>query len=276
MKNNDIEKTNIEKSKIFPQLVFPLEKHKNKIIEFIRNKINESNASGAIIGLSGGIDSTLVAHLTVEALGKDSVIGIHLPDSNLVRNEDKLDAEKQAKSLGIEFKTIDISEILNSFMDVIPDGNQSDNRTKGNLKARIRMAILYFYANSFNKIVIGTGNKTEILLGYYTKYGDGGVDILPIGNLYKTEVRALSRYLGISEEIISKAPSAGLWEGQTDEEELGLSYELIDQMLIAYENNENLTIIQKNKEISDVKFNNILSRIPLNLHKRKTPPNPIA
>lgn len=276
MKNNDIEKTNIEKSKIFPQLVFPSEKHKNKIIEFIRNKINESNASGAIIGLSGGIDSTLVAHLTVEALGKDSVIGIHLPDSNLVRNEDKLDAEKQAKSLGIEFKTIDISEILNSFMDVIPDGNQSDNRTKGNLKARIRMAILYFYANSFNKIVIGTGNKTEILLGYYTKYGDGGVDILPIGNLYKTEVRALSRYLGISEEIISKAPSAGLWEGQTDEEELGLSYELIDQMLIAYENNENLTIIQKNKEISDVKFNNILSRIPLNLHKRKTPPNPIA
>ncbi|NKQ39720.1 MAG: NAD+ synthase [Methanosarcinales archaeon] len=276
MKNNDIEKTNIEKSKIFPQLVFPLEKHKNKIIEFIRNKINESNASGAIIGLSGGIDSTLVAHLTVEALGKDSVIGIHLPDSNLVRNEDKLDAEKQAKSLGIEFKTIDISEILNSFMDVIPDGNQSDNRTKGNLKARIRMAILYFYANSFNKMVIGTGNRTEILLGYYTKYGDGGVDILPIGNLYKTEVRALSRYLGISEEIISKAPSAGLWEGQTDEEELGLSYELIDQMLIAYENNENLTIIQKNKEISDVKFNNILSRIPLNLHKRKTPPNPIA
>lgn len=276
MKNNDIEKTNIEKSKIFPQLVFPSEKHKNKIIEFIRNKINESNASGAIIGLSGGIDSTLVAHLTVEALGKDSVIGIHLPDSNLVRNEDKLDAEKQAKSLGIEFKTIDISEILNSFMDVIPDGNQSDNRTKGNLKARIRMAILYFYANSFNKMVIGTGNRTEILLGYYTKYGDGGVDILPIGNLYKTEVRALSRYLGISEEIISKAPSAGLWEGQTDEEELGLSYELIDQMLIAYENNENLTIIQKNKEISDVKFNNILSRIPLNLHKRKTPPNPIA
>jgi NAD+ synthase len=276
MKNNDIEKTNIEKSKIFPQLVFPLEKHKNKIIEFIRNKINESNASGAIIGLSGGIDSTLVAHLTVEALGKDSVIGIHLPDSNLVRNKDKLDAEKQAKSLGIEFKTIDISEILNSFMDVIPDGNQSDNRTKGNLKARIRMAILYFYANSFNKMVIGTGNRTEILLGYYTKYGDGGVDILPIGNLYKTEVRALSRYLGISEEIISKAPSAGLWEGQTDEEELGLSYELIDQMLIAYENNENLTIIQKNKEISDVKFNNILSRIPLNLHKRKTPPNPIA
>lgn len=276
MKNNDIEKTNIEKSKIFPQLVFPSEKHKNKIIEFIRNKINESNASGAIIGLSGGIDSTLVAHLTVEALGKDSVIGIHLPDSNLVRNKDKLDAEKQAKSLGIEFKTIDISEILNSFMDVIPDGNQSDNRTKGNLKARIRMAILYFYANSFNKMVIGTGNRTEILLGYYTKYGDGGVDILPIGNLYKTEVRALSRYLGISEEIISKAPSAGLWEGQTDEEELGLSYELIDQMLIAYENNENLTIIQKNKEISDVKFNNILSRIPLNLHKRKTPPNPIA
>ena len=176
----------------------------------------------AIIGISGGIDSALVAALCSRVFGKQQVLGVlmpyyeeHLEDSRLV-----------VDFLEIESKHVNIKNIVDGF-----DFLKPSKSTKGNIMARIRMTILYAFANQLNGFVIGTGNKTEIETGYFTKYGDGGVDIEPIGDLYKTEVYELARFLELPEQIINKKPSAGLYKGQTDECELGLSYEKLDSVL---------------------------------------------
>jgi NAD+ synthase len=246
----------------------------NKIIDFIQKEIKKACVSGAVIGISGGIDSALVATLSVQALGKDKVIGIHMPESGLTPAQDSKDAKTLADWLGIEIRTIDISGIISAFMAVIPESEATDLLTKGNLKARVRMALLYFHANQMNRMVIGTGNKTEILLGYYTKYGDGGVDIEPIGGLYKTEVWELSRSLEIPESIVMKNPSAGLWAGQTDEAELGISYVKVDKVLKMLEEKKEPELILKTLEISMEQLNSVVKRMERNEHKRKVAPVP--
>ena len=159
-------------------------------------------------------------------------------------------------------------------MDAVLESESADRLSKGNLKARVRMSLLYFHANQMNRMVMGTGNKTEILLGYYTKYGDGGVDIEPIGGLYKTEVWELSHRLGIPESLITKKPSAGLWPGQTDEDELGISYTKVDRMLIMHEQNESPETILNILGVSIEQLNSVIKRIGRNEHKRKAPPIP--
>lgn len=226
------------------------EKNRREIIEkiviFIRSKIKESGANGAIIGLSGGIDSTLTAYLTTGAIGPNNVLGILLPEKNVTSKQDIGDTIEITKILGIDHKLIDISNIIQSFLSTIPDFDKINLIANGNIKARIRMCILYYYANITNRIVIGTGNKTELLLGYFTKYGDGGVDIEPIGDLYKTQVRGLSRYLNISSRIIDKVPTAGLWPEQTDEGELGITYETIDKILyMLVDEKQDMSIVKK-------------------------------
>ena len=220
-------------------------KAKDTIVDFIRTRVDESGVDGTVVGISGGIDSALVVFLAVEALGKDHVLGIHLPELNVTPAEDVLDATEVANELGIELKVINIGELMESFMNVIPDSVQADSHVNGNLKARMRMSILYYYANLRGSIVMGTGNKTEILIGYFTKYGDGGVDIEPIGDLYKTDVREMARMLGVPEGILTKPPSAGLWEGQTDENDLGMSYDMIDRILQMLLAGEDKVIVQQ-------------------------------
>lgn len=249
-----------------------LELVQNEIINFIRKETRKASVGGAVIGISGGIDSALTAALTVKALGKDKVLGIHMPEFGLTPATDSEDAKILADWLGIEFRTIDISEIISAFIDAVPESESADRLTKGNLKARIRMSLLYFHANQLNRMVMGTGNKTEILLGYFTKYGDGGVDLEPIGGLYKTEVWELSRKLGVPESLISKKPSAGLWAGQTDEAELGISYVKVDQMLKMLERNEAPETILNTLEISLAQLNSIMQRIERSGHKRKAAP----
>lgn len=249
-----------------------LEKAKETIVDFIRVKTQEAGINGAVIGLSGGIDSSLVAYLTVEALGHENVLGIHLPELNVTSAEDVLDATEVADRLNIEFKTIDISEVISAFMYSMPESDDASPLTNGNLKARIRMSILYYYANLSNRMVIGTGNKTEIMLGYYTKYGDGGVDIEPIGDLYKTEVMELSRMMGIPEGIITKSPSAGLWIGQTDEEELGISYVVVDKLLRMLLDGKDPEYAQDVLGISGDQMDSIIHRISANVHKSQAPP----
>jgi NAD+ synthase len=251
-----------------------LEIAQNKIIDFIRKETSKACVNGAVIGISGGIDSALVAALSVQALGKDKVLGIHMPESGLTPVQDSKDAKTLAYWLGIEFKTMEISGIISAFMAAVPKSEAADQLSKGNLKARIRMTLLYFHANQMNRMVMGTGNKTEILLGYYTKYGDGGVDLEPIGGLYKTEVWELSRKLGIPDSLITKKPSAGLWVGQTDEAELGISYVKVDEMLRMLEQNKEPELILKTLEVSADKLNSVIKRIERNEHKRKTPPVP--
>ena len=185
-----------------------------------------------MLGVSGGIDSTVVAYLAVNALGKDKLHGIIMP---YVRNQNMDDGLELSQKLGIPHEVIEIKDLVDAYGKIDFFNNKV---AKGNLMARIRMCLLYGKANKDNLMVLGTSNKTEIMLGYFTKYGDGGVDILPIGGLLKNEVRSLAKELKIPTQITNKTPSAGLWEGQTDEGEMGFSYEELDKAIISIESGD--------------------------------------
>lgn len=204
-----------------------------EIVSFIREKVKEANANGVVVGLSGGVDSSTVAFLSVKALGPEKVLGLIMP-TDITPKEDIDDAENVAKSLKIKYEIINFSSILKAFKEVLKECehfSEGNIVAFGNIHARVRMILLYYHANALNRLVAGTGNKSELLVGYFTKYGDGGVDILPIGDLYKTQVRQLAKFLGVPEKIILKTPSAGLWKGQTDEGEIGVTYDLLDKIL---------------------------------------------
>ncbi|MDA0524556.1 NAD+ synthase [Methanococcoides alaskense] len=246
-------------------------KAKDIIIDFIGKKLEGTGIEGAVVGISGGIDSALVAYLSVEALGAENVLGIHMPEASTPESEIE-DAKKVAEALGIDLKVVDITSVLEGYRSAMPDIEDTSAYVDGNLKARIRMSMLYYYANMLGRVVMGTGNKSEILLGYFTKYGDGGVDMEPIGDLYKTEVWKMSKILGVQESILEKAPSAGLWEGQTDEEDLGVSYETIDKVLQPILAGEGRERVHLKLGVPMEDINSILLRVRSNLHKRATPP----
>lgn len=249
-----------------------IEKTNQDIVNFIKSKVSEAKTDGIIVGLSGGIDSTLVAHLACEALGNDKVFGIIMP-STTTPTEDKIHGIEIAQKLGIDYKEIAIDSILNEFLSMTQ--LEENKLAIGNLKARIRMSIIYYYANAKNYLVCGTGNKSELLIGYFTKYGDGACDIEPIGDLYKTEVYKLSRHLDVPEEILEKPPRAGLWNNQTDEDELGMSYDLIDQILYLFtEKNMKNTEIAEKLEIPASDVDMIITKIIRSTHKSKVPESP--
>lgn len=194
---------------------------------FVKNKLKESGQNGYILGLSGGIDSSLSASIAVKAVGQDKVIGLIMPYSNSSDSSEK-DALKLADFLGIKTKKVDISPMINRYYENIEKIN---NVQAGNKMARERMSILFDKAFENNLLVLGTSNRTEICLGYGTWYGDVACSVNPIGMLYKTQIKALSKYYEIPESILQKKPSADLWPGQTDEEELGLEYDKVDRLL---------------------------------------------
>ena len=249
-----------------------VEKTKNDIVEFVQNKVSEANADGLVIGLSGGIDSTVAVFLACEAVGKENVFGVVLP-STTTPTEDKLHGTTIAQLLGINYKEMAIDSILNEFLSVAQ--LEEDKLAIGNLKARIRMSIIYFYANSKNYLVNGTGNKSEIVIGYFTKYGDGACDIEPIGDLYKTDVYELAKYLNVPQEIIDKPPRAGLWNNQTDEDEIGMTYELLDKILYRHiEKDIAAESIAEELDIDVDEINDIIDRVQRNQHKSKVPESP--
>ncbi len=244
-----------------------------KTVEFISSGVENAKKDGVVIGLSGGIDSTLTAFLSVKAIGKENVLGILIPERGVTDPEDICDAMEVIEILGIKHKAIEISGILDAFAGAIPDYDPILHICNGNLKARIRMCALYYYANLLNRLVIGTGNKTEVILGYATKYGDGGVDMLPLGGLYKAQVMALARHLKVPKQIIEKPPSAGLWKGQTDEKELGISYEIIDSILMKLIDEKKAPAnIKIELGISEDIIERIIKRIEENKHKREMVP----
>lgn len=242
---------------------------------FIKNKVEESNSDGVVVGLSGGIDSTVVAALAVKALGSSHVRGYILP-SLTTSDQDLFDAKLIKEGLDIETEYISIADVYDQFLktcenDELPQKNKS--LASANLKPRIRMTILYYYASIYNSLVIGTGNKTELQIGYFTKYGDGGVDLLPIGDLYKEDVRKVAIELGVPDSIINKAPTAGLWPGQTDESELGMTYPILDRVLYLYlEKNYDLDYIADILEIPSSEVERIVNMVHNAEHKRQMAP----
>lgn len=202
------------------------------ISKFINKIIVQSRSDGLVVGLSGGIDSSLAAYISVKAADNDKIMGLIMP-SETTPEEDVEDAVLVADNLGIKREIIPIDGLLEQFtqLNVPSTSDEQVKKADANLKARIRMIILYYHANSMNRLVIGTGNKSELCVGYFTKYGDGGVDLLPLGDLYKTDVQKIAIYLKMSQNIINKPPSAGLWQGQTDEDEMGITYPVLDKIL---------------------------------------------
>ena len=194
---------------------------------FIHTEITRAGFSRAVVGLSGGVDSALSCYLAAEALGPQNVLAVRMPYRS--SSADSLEhAQAVIEALGVDSLTIPITDMVEPLFVRFPEASQV---RRGNAMARARMIVLYDQSEAFRGLVVGTGNKTEILLGYTTLYGDSANALNPIGDLYKTQVRQLSRAMGISAAIIEKAPSADLWQGQTDEGELGFTYEEVDRLL---------------------------------------------
>jgi len=196
--------------------------------EFIRAQLDQAGFNKALLGLSGGIDSALVAYLAAEAIGPENVLSVLMP-YRTSSPESRGDAEEVVRRLGGPSEVVDISTIVDAYFD---DGREdAAPLRKGNLMARARMMVLYDHSVTFGGLVVGTGNKTETLIGYSTLWGDSASAFNPIGDLYKSQVRQLSAAMGVPDAIVTKAPSADLWPGQTDEEEVGLSYAELDRIL---------------------------------------------
>jgi len=203
-----------------------------EIVEFPRRTVVDANADGVVVAMSGGIDSTLTATLAVEALGSDRVLGLGLPASK-TDSVHAREARTIADGLGIEFHEMQLRPLLEAFEETVGAeiGEDADRVATGNVLARLRMLCAYYAANTRSLLVAGTSNRSELLLGYNTKYGDGAADLFPIGDLYKTEVRSLASRVGVPRRIVSKPPTGGLWSGQTDETELGAEYRTLDRLL---------------------------------------------
>jgi NAD+ synthase len=208
-------------------LIIKTDDVKSRLITFIRDELSKAGFSHAVIGVSGGVDSALSCFLTAEAIGGQNVLALRMPYRT--SSQESLDyAQLVIEATGVHSKTLPISEIVDPLINRFQD---MDRVRSGNIMARVRMVILYDQSAAFNGLVIGTGNKTEWLLGYTTLYGDSACAFNPIGDLYKSQVRQLAHSMGIPDVIIDKPPTADLWEGQTDEEELGFSYEEVDNLL---------------------------------------------
>ena len=213
-------------------------KIKNKISKFLVDEINQRNSNGVIFGLSGGIDSSVIAYLCAQTI-KEKSIALIMPDSKVSPKQDTEDALKIVDTLRLEYKLIDINPMHSSYSQYL----EPNDLALGNLRARIRANILYYYANSKNYLVLGSSDRSEFLIGYFTKFGDGSADLLPIVSLYKSQVRKFAEHLGVPNNIISKKSSPNLWKGHDAEEELGATYDEIDSILYC--------VVDKSKSVEE-------------------------
>jgi NAD+ synthase len=204
----------------------------DRIVRFLRTHSERISARNLVVGMSGGLDSSVTAVLCSKAIGGKRTLGYCLPEAETRNPRSVKDAEEVARKFGISFKSLDITQLVQLASNVIHSSRKKENVIPfGNLKARLRAMILYYYANSSKGLVVGTGDKSEMMLGYFTKYGDGACDIQPLADMYKSEVKDLARHLGLPPRIFSKPSSPELWPGQIAEEELGLPYSKLDSIL---------------------------------------------
>lgn len=231
-----------------------------KIVEQLKAYFQKAGFQKAVVGLSGGVDSSLTAALTVKALGKENVTGIMMPNEEVSSAHSIKDAKKVATQLETQTHSIPINPFLEQYKKLSWIPNKLADI---NIQARIRATVLYHYANTHNALVVGTGNKTELKLGYFTKYGDGACDVLPIGNLYKSQVWEMAKAMELPQSVIEKAPSAELSHGQTDEEDLGMRYTQIDEILKKLEAGHKAETDEEKR---------IFERVKNNEHKNNMPP----
>ena len=247
------------------------EKTSKKVIEFIQTETKTTKLDGVVVNVSGGIDSAVTLHLAVMALGPEKVTAITIPERDVTPESDITDVMLHCKQLNLTCNTVDITEILHVVRDVMPRYDITDHITTGNIRSRLRMIIAYHYANTEKKLVLGTSNKTELLTGFFTKYGDGGVDLEPLGDLWKYNIKELAKYLEIPKNIIKKPPSPGFYKGHTDEDELGMRYDNIDLILYGYENGLTIKEITAETGLQECEVNRIVRRVKANQHKRRLP-----
>jgi NAD+ synthase len=220
-----------------------------------------------VFGLSGGIDSAVIAHICAKSF-KEKSLALIMPDSKISPKEETEDALYLVDKLGLDYKLIDISLIHSQFANIV----EPEEKSLGNLRARIRATLLYYHANLKNYLVIGSSDKSEQLIGYFTKFGDGSADVLPIVSLYKTQIRGLAKSLGVKESIIEKKSSPHLWKGHIAEDEIGASYEEIDSILYCMaDKGMPLDVIQKTTQISMDKIEKIYQLYKKSEHKRIMP-----
>ena len=255
----------------FKEFMFDPYKIEKKITAFIDQNIKESKLNGAVVSISGGIDSAVAAALTVKAIGSSKVLGITIPESDVTPKEDLEDVISLCNMLNLTCEQINITPILHVIKNNLKNFDSNDKIAFGNVKARLRMVISYYYANLTNKMVIGTSNKTEFYLGYFTKYGDGGVDIMPLADLYKNQIKQMAVYLNLPDSIIKKQPSARLWANQSTEKELGVEYDFLDLIVYYYLKGFSNNEIAKKINLNIETVNNIVQRIKNNEHKRRFP-----
>jgi NAD+ synthase len=232
---------------------------RKKIVFWIKRQVSLAKAKGVVLGLSGGLDSCVTAALAKEALGTKKVLGLLLPCHS--QKEDSEDTRLFARKFKIKTKVVDLSGVYDNLIKVLPS---ADRMTQANIRPRLRMLVLYYFARKFGYLVCGTSNKSEIMAGYFTKFGDGASDILPIGGLLKTQVRKLAKELNIPQGIIDKPPTAGLWPGQTDEGEMGITYLDLDDILSRLEN-------KRKQVLPSAKVRRVKELIKLSIHKRCKP-----
>lgn len=242
-----------------------------RICRFIKEYIDNAGAKGIVLGLSGGIDSATIAALSSRAIGGENVLGLMLPEEENFSQKDIDDAKVVADRFNLKTQICDLSPVLKSFYKEIPVFDPKDRLCKGNVKARTRMIYLYYNANKFNKIVCGSSDKSETMMGYFTKWGDAAADITPIMDLYKTQVRHLAIHLGISKELALKPSTPALWPAQMAETELGIRYETLDLVLYGLERFMTSKEIAVQIGIEKSIIDKVKSRWLANEHKRRMP-----
>jgi len=242
-----------------------------RISRFIKEYVQNAGAKGVVLGLSGGIDSATIAALSSRSLGGENVLGLLLPEEENFNQKDIDDAKEVASQFQLQTQICEISEVLSNFYKAIPVFDPKDKLCKGNIKARTRMIYLYYYANKFNKIVCGSSDKSETMMGYFTKWGDAAADITPIMDLYKTQVRKLAVHLGIPETLALKPSTPALWPSQMAETELGIKYEILDLILYGLERFITTDEIANQLSIKKPIVNQVKKRWLTNEHKRRMP-----
>jgi NAD+ synthase len=252
---------------VFRPLAINPELVRGILVGFIQNEVRKVDFERVVLGLSGGVDSSLVATLAAQALGPKNVLGVIMP-YRLSDPKSRADALEVVKQLGIEHMEVDISPQIDAYFERFPE---ADQKQRGNKMARERMTILYDRSWTWRALVIGTSNKTELLLGYGTIYGDMASAINPLGDLYKTQVWQLADAVGVPTAIVQKAPSADLWAGQSDETELGFQYRMIDQLLYFFVERRYSVEDLKRQGFDEAFVSDIMRRVRENQYKRRLP-----